>query len=108
MPLRARRETWPGAGRELLPSREQPCDEITRSVERLGWRPVRELADGIGDPAPHGLAFVIVLRGEFIGARGAFLSGLVAAPLEQEVGGAPDVDLGYHREQIARFRSPIV
>ena len=78
------------------------------SVERPGWRAVRELTDGIGNPAPDGLAFVIVLRGEFVRARGAFLNGLVAVPLEHEVGGAPDVDLGYHREQVARFRSPIV
>jgi hypothetical protein len=68
-------------------------------VKRPGRRLVRELADGVGDPAPHGLAVVIVLRGEFVGARSAFLKGLVALPLEHEVSGAPDVDLGYHREQ---------
>ena len=56
----------------------------------------------------HSLTFVIVLRGELVGARGAFLSGPVAVPLEHKVGGAPDVDLGYHREQVARLRSPIV
>jgi hypothetical protein len=66
-------------------------------VERPGWRAVRELADSIGDPAPHGLAVVIVLCGKLVGARGAFLKGLVTVPLEHEVGGAPDVDLGYHR-----------
>src|SRR5262245_5256405 len=101
-------ETWRGAGRELRPPREQGSNEITRSVERPGWCTVRQLADGIGNPAPHGLAFVVVLRGEFVRARGAFLGGLVAIPLEHEVGGAPDVDLGYHGEQVARFRSPIV
>jgi hypothetical protein len=78
------------------------------SVERPGGGPVRELADGVGDPAPHVRAVVIVLRGELVGARRAFLKGLVAVPLEHEVGGAPDVDLGYHREQAARFRSPIL
>ena len=88
--------------------RERRFKEIVLSVERPGWRPVRKLADGIGDPAPDGLAFVIVLRGEFVGACGTFLNGLVAIPLEHEVGGAPDVDLGYHIEQVARFRSPIV
>jgi len=78
------------------------------SVERPGRCLVCELTDGIGDPAPHGLAIVIVLPGELVGASGAFLKGLVAVPLEHEVGGAPDVDLGYHREQVARLRSPIV
>ena len=77
-------------------------------MERPGWLLVRELGDGVGDPAPHGLAVVIVPRGEIVGARSAFLKGLVAVPLEHEVGGAPDVDLGYHREQAARFRSVIV
>jgi hypothetical protein len=66
-------------------------------VERPGGRLVGELADGIGDPAPHGLAVVIVLRGKLVGARGAFLKGLVAVPLEHKVGGAPNVDLGNHR-----------
>ena len=61
-----------------------------------------------GYPAPHGLAFIIVLRGELVGTRSALLKRLVAVALEHEVGGAPDVDLGYHREQVARFRSPIV
>ena len=83
-------------------------NEIVRLVERPGWCPVRKQAHGIGDPAPHGLAFVIVLRREFVGACGAFLNGLVAVPLEHEVGGAPDVDLGYHKEYVARFRSPII
>ena len=56
----------------------------------------RELANGVGDPAPHELAAVIVLRGKLVAARSAFLKGLVAVALEHEVGGAPDVDLGYH------------
>ena len=77
-------------------------------MERPGRRLVGELADGIGDPAPHRPADVIVLRGEFVGARGAFLNGPVAIPLEHEVGGSPDVDLGYHGGQAGRFRSPIV
>jgi hypothetical protein len=59
-------------------------------MERPGGRLVRELANGVGDPAPHGLAVVIVLRGQLVGARSAFLKGLVAVPLEHEVGGAPD------------------
>ena len=77
-------------------------------MERAGGRVVRELTDGMRDPAPDRLAFVIVLRGEFVGARSAFLKRLVAVPLEHEGGGTPDVDLGYHRRQVARFRSLIV
>lgn len=69
-------------------------------MERPGGRLVRELANGVGDPAPHGLAAVIVLRGEFVAARSAFLKGLVAVALEHEVGGAPDVDLGYHGNRL--------
>ena len=34
---------------------------------------VRELADSIGDTAPDGRTVVIVLRGELIGAHGAFI-----------------------------------
>ena len=52
---------------------------------RPGWRPVGELADGIGDPAPHGLAFVIVLRGELVGARSAFFKGPVAVALSMRL-----------------------
>ena len=59
-----------------------------------------ELANGVGDPAPHGLAAVIVLRGELVAARSAFLKGLVAVALEHEVGGAPDVDLGYQERSL--------
>jgi hypothetical protein len=79
-----------------------------RSVQRTGRRLVGELADGIGDPAPDGGAVVIVLRSELVGARGAFLERLVAVPLEHQVGGAPDVDLGYHANQVARFGSPFL
>ncbi len=52
-------------------------------MERPGGRLVRELANGVGDPAPRGLAAVIVLRGELVAARSAFLKGLVAVALEQ-------------------------
>jgi hypothetical protein len=38
-------------------------------MERPGGLLVRELADGVGDPAPQGLAVVIVPRGEIVGAR---------------------------------------
>jgi hypothetical protein len=42
-------------------------NEIPASVQRTGWRSVRELADGVDDPAPHRGAVVIVLRRELIG-----------------------------------------
>ena len=42
----------------------------------------------------------IVLRGELVAASSAFLKGLVAVALEHEVGGAPDVDLGYHGNRL--------
>jgi hypothetical protein len=71
------------------------------SVQCAGWGHVRELAHGLGDPAPCRLAVVIVMRGHLVGTRGAFLEGLVAVPLEHEGGGAPDVDLGYHVRNIA-------
>ena len=51
----------------------------------------------INDP---GLAAVIVLRGELVAARSALLKGLVAVALEHEVGGAPDVDLGYNGNRL--------
>ena len=42
----------------------------------------------------------MVLLGEkLIGARGAFLERFLAVALEHEVGGAPDIDLGYHAEK---------
>jgi len=97
-----------GAGRKLPPPRERRYSGITRSVERPGRCLVCKLTDGIGDPAPHGLAVVIVLRGEFISARGAFVRRLVAVALKHEVGGTPDLDLGYHRGEVARLRSLIV
>jgi hypothetical protein len=54
-------------------------------VQRTGWCPVRELADRVGDTAPHRGAVVIVLRS---GARGAFVEGLGDVPLEHQVCGA--------------------
>ena len=50
-------------------------------MERPGRCVVGELTDRIGDPAPHGLAVEIVLRGELVDVRSAFLKGLVAVAL---------------------------
>jgi hypothetical protein len=76
-----------------------------QSVHRAGWCRVRELDDGIPDPAPDRDAVVIVGGGELIGARIAFLERLLAVALEHQIGGAPDIDLGYHAEKIAWLRS---
>jgi hypothetical protein len=69
-------------------------------VQCAGRRHVSQLADGRGDAVPCRLAVVIVLRGQFIGARGAFLDGLVAISPEHQAGGSPDVDFGHHKEQL--------
>jgi hypothetical protein len=76
--------------------------DFRRSVERTRRCLVRELADGGGDPAPDCCAIVVILRSELIGAPGAFLEGLLAVPLEHQGGGAPDVDLRYHRHRLTR------
>ena len=56
-------------------------NEILASVQRTGWRSVRELADGVGNPAPHRGAVVIVLRSELIRTCAAFLKRLVTVAL---------------------------
>jgi hypothetical protein len=94
---------WP-AGRASIRLR----NEIRRSVQRTAWRLVRELVDGGGDAAPHRGAVIILLGREFIGARGAFLERLVAVALQHQVGGPPNVDLGYHAGKVASWRSPNV
>src|SRR5215470_13506260 len=77
---------------------------IRASVQDPGVVSFCELAYGIGDPAPHRFAVAILLRRKFISPRGAFLEGLAAVPLQHEVCGAPDVDLGYHTRKVARLR----
>src|SRR5207237_1239199 len=78
------------------------------SVHRPGRHFVCELGDRIPDPAPDRYAVVTVGGGQLIGARFAFLERLLAIALEPQVGCAPDVDLGYHAEQVARFGSPFI
>jgi hypothetical protein len=72
------------------------------------WRSViRELVDSGGDPAP-GRGTVVIAGGcEVVGALAAFLERFIAVALEHQVGGAPDVDLGYH-ENTGGLRSPNV
>ena len=60
-----------------------------------GRRRVSQLVHRVGDAAPYWLPIIIILGCKFIGARGAFLDDLVAVPPEHQVGGMPDVDLGY-------------
>jgi hypothetical protein len=72
------------------------------SVHRPGRRFVCELGDRIPDPAPDRYAVVIVGGCQLIGARFAFLERLLAIALEHQVGGAPDIDLGYHAAKTAR------
>src|SRR5215831_16648071 len=87
-------ETWPGRAGKPSVALTGGATRVRGQWSRSG-RPVRELTDGIGDPAPHGVAFVIVLRSEFVGAR-RFPQRPCGHTFEHEVGGVPDVDLGYH------------
>jgi hypothetical protein len=66
------------------------------SVQRAGWHHVGELIHRLGDPAPCCLAVEIVVRGQLVGMRGAFLDSLVTKALEHQLGCTPDVDIGYH------------
>jgi len=61
------------------------------------------LGDGIPDPAPDRYAVVIVGGCQLTGARFAFLERLLAIALEHQVGGASDIDLGYHAAKTAPF-----
>jgi hypothetical protein len=71
--------------------RAKPNGRATRPLTRR--RRVGQLVYGVGDAAPYCLAVVIVLRRKFIGARGAFLDGLVAIPPEHQVGGARQISI---------------
>jgi len=55
--------------------RSKPGDPMRKHTRR---RYVGELALGVGYAPPYCLAVVIVLRRKFIGAREAFLDGIVA------------------------------
>jgi hypothetical protein len=60
-------------------------------------------AYGVGNAAPDYRAVVIILRRKLIGACSAFFEGLVAGALEHQVGGPPDINLGYHARQNCRL-----
>jgi hypothetical protein len=46
--------------------------------------------------APRRRAIVIPVGSEHVGARAALLERFLAVALEHQIGGAPDIDLGYH------------
>jgi hypothetical protein len=48
---------------------------------------------------------VIAAGRELVSAHGAFVERLIAVALEHQVGGAPDIDLGYHADKSAGLRS---
>jgi hypothetical protein len=64
------------------------------------WCFVRELHDGIGNPAPGRRAVVIAVGRELVGADGSLLERFLAVALEHQVGGAPDC-----RSQVSRRQS---
>jgi hypothetical protein len=70
-------------------------------VHHSGRCVVPELPDGAGDPAPRRGAIVIAVGRELIGAHGAFLECFLAIALKHQIGGAPDIDLGYHATNTA-------
>jgi hypothetical protein len=55
--------------------------------------------------APGRRAVVIAAGRKFIGTCGALLQGLLAVAPEHEVGGAQDINLGYHAAKAARLPS---
>jgi len=57
---------------------------------------VSELLDGGGNSAPRRRAIVIAVGGKLVSARAALVERFLAVALEHQIGGAPDIDLGYH------------
>ena len=74
-----------------------------RSVRRRGLCSVGELGNGGGDPAPGVGGVVIAIAGELVGTRRTLLKRFVAAALQHQGGGAPDIKLGYHAAKIPRL-----
>src|SRR5437899_1001249 len=73
-----------------------------RSMHRPGRRRIRELPDGIDDPAPHFYAGIVTGCLEVADPSRAFQLGRVAVPTNHQIGGAPDIDFGYHGEKTRR------
>ena len=57
---------------------------------------VSRLLDRGRNLAPRRRAIVIAGGRELVGARGALFESFPAVALEHQIGGAPDIDLGYH------------
>jgi hypothetical protein len=76
-----------------------------RSVKQARRYVVSELLDGDRNPAPRRRTIVIAVGSELVGARAAFLERFLAIALEHQIGGTPDIDLGYHAGKIAVVRS---
>ena len=74
-------------------------------MHRAGRRCVRQLLDGIGDPAPGRGTVAIAFGFEVAGARGAFLGGVVPEALEHQERCPPDVDFRDHRTKTVSARS---
>src|SRR6478672_7100309 len=67
-----------------------------RSVKQARRYVVSELLDGGGNSAPRRRAIVIAVGSEHVVARAALLERFLAVALEHQIGGGPDIDLGYH------------
>jgi hypothetical protein len=74
-------------------------------MDRPGRRRVRELLDCIIDAAPDRHSGIVAHLRKFVSPPGTFLHRCFAVPPEHQAGGAPNVDLGYHRLNAKRGRS---
>ena len=93
-----------GAG-SALPLKGSYGALFRSSVHRAGRCVVRELQDGIGDPAPGHGAVIIAGGRELVSSSGTLLGRLIAVALEHELRCPPDIDLGYHATNTAGLRS---
>jgi hypothetical protein len=59
---------------------------------------VFQLSDRTDNPAPDRNSCVVPVCGEFLGPSLAFRFSGVAIPPQHQASGAPDIDLGYHRQ----------
>jgi hypothetical protein len=75
-----------------------PCPEI--SVTGRPASHCESWPTGIGDAAPHRRAVVIILRRKLIGARGAFVEGLLAIAQEHQVVAARQMSISSSRIKV--------
>ena len=74
-------------------------------MQGSGRHCVGEVLDGGGDPTPSVGTVMIAIRRELVDARSALFERFVAAALQHQGGGAPDIDLGYYTGESAGLRS---